>query len=87
MHLHPGCEAKGVAQVTFAGFGVQPLLRGGVLGTQQPVRLAGDAQLLAEPVPQHAGLVIATLTQALAGQGDWQQEGGSRLSRIEAIKQ
>ena len=87
MHLHPGCKAKGVAQVAFAGFGVQTLLRGGVLGTQQPVRLAGDTQLLAEPVPQHARLVVPTLTQALAGQGDWQQEGRSWLSRIEVIKQ
>ena len=87
INLYPGCKAEGVAQIAFAGFGVQTLLRGGVLGSQQPVRLAGQAQLLAEPVTQHAGLVIATLTQAFAGQGHWQQGVGSRLTRVEAIKQ
>ena len=82
-----GRQGEGVAQVLFAGLGIQVLLGAGVLDPQQQRFIARNVEAGAEPAGEHRGLVETPLAQAFGGQRNRDQRVGSIQVFIEAMLQ
>ncbi len=85
MHPVGVAQRECAAQVAFARFGVEALLRGGLAAAQHVLFIDRQLQLLAQPPGEHRGLVVTALAQAFGGQRHRQKAVRARLAFIETV--